>query len=162
MKYHSIVKDYLNLSIDTEQIQSYADFLEQHDANALAAPLNTVFSSREDELSQISEAFDTHNVVLLCGPAGVGKTRLASEYALTRTSQTSEIFYCIHSRSIPMYDDIAMHFEKPGRYFLFIDDANQLSQLELIFEFVNKQSSGFYVQVIAFVRDYALQKVKDC
>lgn len=160
-KYHGIVKDYLNLSIDTEQIQSYDDFLKQHDANAMTAPLNTDFYFREKEMSQISEAFKYCNIVLLCGPAGVGKTRLALEYGKTRTDHTSEIFYCIHSRSIPLYDDIYMFFEKQGNYFLFIDDANQLSQIKLILEFVNKQNIGFNVQIIASVRDYALQNVKD-
>ena len=159
-KYHILVKEHLNLSIDTEQIQSYDDFLQQHDANTLAAPLNTVFSYRERELSEISEAFANTSVVLLCGPAGVGKTRLALEYAKARISQSSETFYCIHNRSIPLYDDVSMFFEKPGKYFLFIDDANQLSQMELILELVNKKDCGFDVQIIASVRDYALQKVK--
>lgn len=160
-KYHNIVKDHLGLSIDTEQIQTFDDFLKQHDANTLVAPLDTAFRYREKELSQIAEAFSKCNIVLLCGPAGVGKTRLAIEYAKTRINQSSETFYCIHSRSIPLFDDISMFFEKPGKYFLFIDDANQLSQLDLILELINRKDLGFDVQIIASVRDYALQKVKD-
>lgn len=160
-KYHNIVKDHLGLSIDTEQIQTFDDFLKQHDANTLVAPLDTAFRYREKELSQIAEAFSKCNIVLLCGPAGVGKTRLAIEYAKTRINQSSETFYCIHSRSIPLFDDISMFFEKPGKYFLFIDDANQLSQLDLILELINRKDLGFDIQIIASVRDYALQKVKD-
>ena len=160
-KYHNIVKDHLGLSIDTEQIQTVDDFLKQHDANSLVAPLDTVFGFREKELSQISEAFSKCNFVLLCGPAGVGKTRLALEYAKNRISQSPETFYCIHNRSLELYDDVSMFFEKPGKYFLFIDDANQLSRLDLILELINRKEFGFDVQIIASVRDYALQKVKD-
>lgn len=161
VKYHSLVKDHLHLSIDTEQIQLYDDFLKQHDANILASPLNTTFEFRDKELSQISEAFKNYNIVLLRGPAGVGKTRLALEYAKNRVSNSSEIFFCIHNRSLPIFDDIAMFIEKPSKYFLFIDDANQLSQIDLIVDLVNKKDFGFDVQIIASVRDYAFQKVKD-
>ena len=160
-KYRFLAKKHLNMSIDTGQIQSYDDFLKQHDDNTVSAPLKTIFGFREDELSKISDAFSYCNIVLLHGPAGVGKTRLALEYAEKRVSKSSELFYCIHSRSLSLFEDITMYFEKPGDYFIFVDDANQLSQFNLIVELVNKQSSRYNVQIIATVREYNLQKVKE-
>ncbi len=160
VKYPSIIRDYLNLSVDTQQIQSFDDFIHQYDANTLVAPLQTKFMFRKQELQSIDIAFQTHNIVLLSGPAGIGKTRLALEYANNRTLQTKETFYCIHNRSMPLYQDLIIFFEKPGDYFIFIDDANQLSELQHIVEYVNKSSDGYNVKILISVRDYAIQKVK--
>ena len=71
---------------------------------------------------------------MLAGPAGTGKTRLALEYAKTHVNTHHERLLCIHDRSIPMYEDLKLYLEKPGDYFIFVDDANQLSELEHIVE----------------------------
>ena len=53
-----------------------------------------------------------------------------------------------------------MYFEQPNKYFVVVDDANQLSNLELIIEYVNKQKQGYDVKVLITVRDYAIDKVR--
>ena len=47
------------------------------DANAMSAPLSTEFLFREEELKSAKEKLCQSNVLVLTGPAGVGKTRLA-------------------------------------------------------------------------------------
>ena len=69
-KYPSIVKDHLHLTIDTEQIQSYDDFIEQYDSNRLAASLNTDFMYREKELEEIAVAFNDVDLCLQIRKAG--------------------------------------------------------------------------------------------
>lgn len=51
--YPSLAKDYLGLSIDTNQILSVDDFVTQYDANGMAAPMNTVFQYRENEKKKL-------------------------------------------------------------------------------------------------------------
>ena len=160
MNYPSIIKHHLDLTVDSEQIQTIDDFIKQYDSNAMAATLETVFLYREKEMKALDEAFDRVNAVLLAGPAGTGKTRLALEYAKTHVNTHHERLLCIHDRSIPMYEDLKLYLEKPGDYFIFVDDANQLSELEHIVEYANKAESGYNVHILMTVREYAVAKVK--
>lgn len=160
MNYPSILKRNLMLSIDTEQIQTVDDFIKQYDSNAMAATLETDFLFREKEIDLIDKAFDKVSVVLLTGSAGTGKSRLALEYAKKHADKHNETLFCIHDRSIPMYEELKLYFEKPGEYFVFVDDANQLSELEHIVEYANKADSGYHVHILMTVRDYAASKVE--
>lgn len=161
-KYPKLVKDHLNLVIDTEQIQSAEDFISQYNANGIAAPLDTPFLHRKKEIEELDRVFTSTDVVILTGNAGVGKTKIALEYALKHSKQFNENMYCIHERSLPMYEDLCAYLEKPGSYFLVIDDANQISNLEIIIDYVNKKHLDYFVKVIITVRDYATEKIKDC
>ena len=160
MKYPSIIKRNLELSIDSEQIQTVDDFISQYDSNGMAATLETEFLFREAEIDSIDKAFDKVSTVLLTGPAGTGKTRLALEYAKRHALEHNETLLCIHDRSIPMYEDLKLYFEKPGDYFAFVDDANQLSELEHVIEYANKSDAGYRVRILMTVRDYAVSKVR--
>lgn len=159
-KYPKLVKDHLELTIDTEQIQKSEDFISQYNANGLAAPLDTPFLFREKEFEEIEVALTTKSVVVLTGSAGIGKTRMALEYAKKHAEQFDETMYCIHDRALPMNDDLCAYLEKPGSYFLVIDDANQISNLAIIIDYVNKQHLGYSVKVIITVRDYAIDRVR--
>ncbi len=158
LQYKTLAKDHLGVSIDTEQIQTVDDFVRQHDANSLAAPLETKFLFRDIELNMIDEALARVNVVVVSGAAGVGKTRLALEYANKYAEENGAQVFCIHSRSLGLYDDLCMYFEKPGKYVVVVDDANQLNTLNLIIDLVNKK--GYSIKIIITVRDYATDKVK--
>lgn len=159
-KYPKLVKDHLGLTIDTEQIQKADDFISQYNANGLAAPLDTPFLFREKEFEVIENALANKSVVVLTGSAGIGKTKMALEYAKKHAEQFDETMYCIHDRALPMNDDLCAYLEKPSSYFLVVDDANQISNLSIIIDYVNKQHLGYSVKVIITVRDYAIDKVR--
>lgn len=115
----------------------------------------------QNGIVRLQKAFDENNVVILSGAAGTGKTRLALEFAERFQKEHTAVKICvIHNHGLPIYDDLKQHFECPGDYFVIVDDANQLSQLDLIIEYVNKKDNGYNVRILATVRNYALQKVK--
>lgn len=158
--YPSVIKDHLGIAVDTQQIQSIEDYVKQYNSNDLSAPLNTKFQFRQKDVELIDAAFETKKVVILSGNAGVGKTRLAIEYANRRKNQKQEKVFCIYNRALPIYDDLQMYFSLPDKYFVVVDDANQLSELELVMELANRKDEGYDIHVLITVRQYALEKVK--
>ena len=160
-KYPLLAKHYLGIEVDTGQIRSLDEFIEQYDSNPLAAPLNTCFQFREKELQRIYDAFDKCNIVILSGAPGVGKTKLAVHFADQYAGENNRNLYCFQNQALELYEDLRSYMEQPGAYLLFIDDANQLSQLSLIIDYVNRQSSGYDVKILLTVRKYAFEKVKN-
>lgn len=158
--YPILAKEHLDLVVDTEQIQQPYDFIKQYDANTLVAPLNTKFQFRENEFTRLQQEFVEHDIVLLTGAAGAGKTRLALEFAERYKKEHKAMVYIIHNHGLPIYEDLKLYFESPGNYFIVIDDANQISQLDLIIEYVNKKVDGYNVKILITVRNYASRKVK--
>ena len=161
LKHRGIVKEYLHIAIDTNQIESKEDFIKHYDASKLAAPLATQFLFREDALDSIDNLFEKTDVVILTGPAGTGKTRLALQYAETYSQSTGSQLLCIHDNALPIYEDLALYMETPGHYVLVVDDANQLSGLQHVVQYAIKQAEGYQVKILITVRDYAVSKVID-
>ena len=157
--HHILSRDFLGISISTDQIQSCDDFIIRYNSNRMAAPIDTKFLFREKEFEDIKNAFLKVDVVILNGAAGTGKTRLALHYAKNHPDASNEKVYCIHSNALPIYEDLKLFIDSPGNYFLFIDDANQLSGLQHIIRYVTMKQEGYNVKILITVRDYALQKV---
>lgn len=149
----------MGISISTDQIQSYDEFINSYNANRMAAPIDTKFLFREKEFQDISNAYLKVDVVILSGSSGTGKTRLALHYVKNHADAKNEKTYCIHSNALPIYEDLKLFLDRPGDYFLFIDVANQLSGLQHIIRYVRMKPEGYNVKILITVRDYALQKV---
>lgn len=158
-RYRSMAKDYLGLSIDTNQILSLEDFVSMYDANGMAAPLNTTFQFREKEKGEIENAIEDNPIVIISGKAGVGKTRLALEVAEEVATKSGYKLLCVKNNNLGLYYDLVAATEAPGKYLFFIDDANELSELSHILEYTTKENLGYIVKVIVTVRDYAKAKV---
>lgn len=159
LNHHIILRDFLGISMSTGQIQVLDDFIQDYNSNQMAAPIDTDFLLRENEIENIDKAFENTNIVVLNGSSGTGKTRLALHYAKIHSEQHSETLYCIHSNAIPIFEDLKLFIDKPGNYFLFVDDANQLSGLQHVLRYANMKSEGYHVNILITARDYALQKV---
>lgn len=157
--HHNLSRDFLGISISTDQIQSFEEFISCYNSKRMSAPIDTKFLFREKELQDIIHAYQKVDVVILSGAAGTGKTRLALHYVKKYAYTTNAKNYCISSNSLPIYEDLKLFLDKPGDYFLFIDDANQLSGLKHIIRFVSMKTEGYNVKILITVRNYALQKV---
>lgn len=77
-RYRSLAKNYLGLSIDTNQILTIEEFVIQCDANGMSAPLNTSFQFRNKEKEEIKR-----DLKKFCSSSyrqgGCRKTRLVLE-----------------------------------------------------------------------------------
>lgn len=161
LQYHILARDFLGISISTNQIQSYDDFIRDYNSNRMAAPIDTKFLFRDKEIEDINKAYQEVDIVILSGMAGTGKTRLALHYAKMYSNIHSKKLYCIHSNALPIYEDLKLFIDKPGNYLLFIDDANQLSGLQHIIRYTTMKDQGYNVKILITTRDYALKKVEN-
>ena len=160
-RYPSILLDHLNISIDTNQVQSMDEFIKRYDSNKTTAPLDTPFLFRETEMEQVTEMLSTVDAVLITAPAGTGKTRFALEYAKKYAHDNNGIVVCIHDLGQEIFNDLHMSFEDPGNYFVVFDDANQLSNLSAILETLYSCCVGHSYKILLTVRDYAVDKVEE-
>lgn len=157
--HHGITLDILGISTSTNQIQALDDFVKEYNLNRMAAPIDTQFMFREKEIENINSAFKKSNIVILTGPSGTGKTRLALHYAKNHSNVEPNNVYCVHSNALPIYEDLKNSIDCPGNYFIVIDDANQLSELQLFIRETITNPTKFNIKLLITVRDYALQKV---
>lgn len=159
--HREIAQEYLGVAIGTGQIKEARQFIKAYDASTLSAPLDTQFLGREKELEQLDQAFQSVNVVVLTGHAGVGKSRLALQFAQMHAGKHGERLYCIRSNAQPLYEDLIQHINVPGDYFLLVDDANELSAgLQHVLEYATNKDSEYHVRVLITVRDYAARSVE--
>ncbi|MCH5211113.1 MAG: hypothetical protein J1F01_09140 [Oscillospiraceae bacterium] len=156
-----LAKDYLGITIDTNQILEKIDFVNKYDANEMMAPLSTIFQFRKEEYDEMMSALSCKNVITVIGKAGVGKTRLSLEVAQDFGSQYGYKVFCIKSMDLSISEDVASYIDKPGKYLFLIDDANELIGLKYILEYINMGKMGYDVKIISTLRDYTANKVID-
>ena len=161
-KYPGIARDFLGIEVDTGQIVSVEEFLTSYNKNKLATRLDTKFHFREEEISEALRSLESGNLVLLSGPAGIGKSRLAVECC--RQFQVTHPNYqvlCIFHRGPDLFTDLRIHFSAPGHYLILVDDANRISQFDYVVQLLMDQRNDQSIKVIATVRDYALNAVRE-
>ena len=160
--HRNIVRDELNISLDTEQIFTLDGFIKEHNKNKASTPLDNEFLYRDKELELLGDALQNTGLILLSGSAGVGKTKLALE-ALRQYQENNKredlYIHCIKSHGAPLYEDIKDYLSKDGEHIVLVDDANRIGASQYIFELTQNVSVAKNVKVIATVRDYALKSI---
>lgn len=157
--YPLIAKDFLGISVDTNQIMYVDEFVALYDSNDMAAPLDTIFHGRKEELPNVIQAIKDNKVVIVHGPAGTGKTRIVLEAIRQVATDDDYRLFCVKNNNQPIYEDLISKIEQTGRYLLFVDDANELTGLEHVLQYVNKTNPEFFFKVVLTVRDYVKEQV---
>lgn len=157
----SLAQDFLGISIDSGQILPLDLFVAKHDANKMSAPLGTEFLFREKELEKAKTALYDNDVLLVAGPAGVGKTRFALELCRQLAEENGYTVFVIKNNNLQLYEDLVSAIEKGNDYLVLVDDANELSGLHYVLEYLQKATveSRHISKLIMTVRDYARKQV---
>ena len=157
-----IAKEFLGIEMDTRQILSLDEFVDEYQKSPFAARLDIAFNFREEELKAVANALENQDLTILIGRAGVGKSRLALE-SCRRFVEIHPSFqtFCLFNKFQPLYDDLKTYFSAVGDYLILADDANRLSSLEHIFRLTRENPANRRVKIIVTVRDYAFSKIKD-
>lgn len=159
-RYPGIAKQFLQVEVDTGQIVSPQEFVALYGKNSLSTRLDTTFHFREEELKALLEAIEKRELILITGPAGVGKSRLMLE-AGSRFSSEHEGWkvFCVFNRGADIFQDLRIYFKQPGCYLLLVDDANRLGGFKYVLQLLHDQSEEVKIKITATVRDYAREKI---
>ena len=160
-EYPILARDFFGISIDSGQILPMDMFVAKHDANKMSAPLGIEFLCREKELEKAKTALRDNDVLLIAGPAGVGKTRFALELCRQLAEENDYTVLVIRNNNLQLYEDLVSAIEEGKDYLVFVDDANELSELHHVLEYLPKAAIGtrHISKLILTVRDYARKQV---
>lgn len=154
----TIANDHLRIPVDTGQFLSPRDFKIKYDKNGLNAPLYIDFKFREKELEELAKTIEESPVTLVTGASGVGKTKLVIE-VLNKYEDDGYKVICVKNNGQSLFEDMRFYFSKAGKYILFLDDANQTTNLEYILEYISTSPEDISIQIVATVRDYAKKRL---
>jgi len=158
--YPTIARDTFGIEVDTGQILHRNEFVRQYNRSHISPPIDTAFRFRTSEIDQALKSLEDSPLLILAGPAGVGKTRFALECADRFVARkTGVIVHCIYNRGLHIYEDIRAHLGPPGRYLIIVDDANRITGLRHVLDVLGDNGAGREAKIICTVRDYALEKV---
>jgi len=161
MHHRNLVHQYLGLPLDTGQIVSISTFINEYDkaSKGIATPINNEFLHRETELTELKNAIDKNDFVIVTGVAGVGKTKLCIEtiqsYLIDKETFKA---YCISYKSHTLLDDLFQNLGSDDDIILFVDDANRIDRFSQITGYYKASRKG-KLKIIITVRDYAYDQV---
>ena len=157
-KYQSILNDELNIPIDSNQVFSIDNFIVVYNKRSSSSPLDTEFLFREQEIQELKQSILNNFISIIIGAPGIGKTKLVLETCKLFNESKYKI-YCVKSNGASLEADLNIYFEYPGNYILFLDDMNEIKDIEYILSFIHSRKEDINIKLIATVRDYAKEKV---
>lgn len=156
-KYQDIARDLLGISESTEQVWNIEQFISIHDKSKTNAPLNTPYINETDTIEKLIEEINDHQILLLSGVPGTGKTRLAIEVCKKLPIDSNII--CVKSNSMPVYQDIKDALDNNRVNYLLLDDANTITNFDAIVSLLSLEEYEQRLKLIITVRDYALSGI---
>lgn len=158
-QYQELTKDYLGIIESTEQVWDTTQFISIHDKSKTNAPIDISFIDETNIIEGLLENIKKHQIVLLYGAPGTGKTKIAIE-ACKKLSNIGNVM-CVKSNSMPVYQDIKESLSSSQINYLFLDDANIITNIGAIVNLLRLEEYEKNLKIIMTVRDYALSKIKD-
>lgn len=152
-----LAEEHLNIQMVKGDIYTLEEFLLKTE-KGLQPSLTNKFIGREEELGKSIEALKKHDILLLSGGAGVGKSKLAVKI-LEELSKDNHIPIVIQSSGVSLWDDY-QHLFSPGKqHIILFDDANKsINNLNYLLSKI-EASKSYLVKVIVTSRDYVKKQV---
>ena len=161
-KYRFLAMRFLDIPIDSGQVFDIEEFVNQYDAGGMNAPLGIDCVSRETEINDLKLKIMNNDLIIISGASGIGKTKFVLEACKQIRDEYHTNIVCVKNNGQMLYNDIRETVNDPGKYLLFLDDANHAMNLESIFEFCisKKVDDEIEIKIVMTVRDYAKYAIK--
>lgn len=155
--YPDLAEEYLSIPWESGELQNLNQFIEQ----SKLLPLNNEFINRKTEIDNIFSNLQEKNILIIRGPQGVGKTRLAIESMKKYKQMNSEYeIFCIVNKTNSFLDSIFKVQAYYENILILIDDANRIDNLEFVLSLIEQSSRIKKYKIILTIRDYALADIK--
>lgn len=156
-EFPKMADEYLGIPILKGDIYPLEEFLLKT-KNGLQPSLTNEFIGREEEIKYGIAALKKHDILLLSGGAGVGKSKLAVKI-LDELSKADHVPIVIQSSGVPLWDDY-QHLFLPGKqYIILFDDANKsVNNLNYLLSKL-RESKSYAAKVVITSRDYVKKQV---
>lgn len=157
-KYQSLASDYLQIPIDTNQISDIDNFIKRYDKFSVNSPLSLEYIERREKQEIINNINNTEQLLLITGKPGIGKTKIAIEICRHFEIKENLCCLCIRPNGKDIYDDIKTTLENNKDYLIFIDDINNLHQIQSFIDciIINENKN---IKIVATIRDYLLSGI---
>ena len=160
--YPSLCKE-LGIPIDTGQILEPKDFIKNYEKSKFATKLSNTFFNREKEIEDGIKKLSNNKILLISGPAGIGKTKFSLQLAELFKKEHSEfkLKLIVSNANLDIWEDLNIQLIKDNNYLIIVDDANKLkSNLELLLNFIDKRECQGQIKLIITVRNYVKAEVE--
>ena len=151
-----LASEYLDVPPLSGALMDIEAFLKRNEKIATTTSLDRTLIGRDDELANLLAAISENRLVIISGPSGVGKTRLALEGAIVRSRENDSNVVVVGPTRTNIYEELAACCYGSGETLLFLDDANNLACLDDVIRLVLDKEN---LKVIITVRNYALAQV---
>ncbi len=160
--YPSLCKG-LGIPIDTGQILELDGFIRNYEKSKFATKLSNTFFNREKEIEDGLKKLSENKILLISGPAGIGKTKFSLQLAelFKKEHSNFKIKIITSNSNLDIWDDLNIQLIKDNNYLLIVDDANKLkSNLEQLLNFIDKRECEGQIKLILTVRNYVKAEVE--
>ena len=101
--YQGIANDFLNISIDTNQISDIKTFIERYDKFSINSPLELNFVYRKDK-DLIYQNIINSKMTIISGKPGNGKTKISLEILKELEKKENYVPLCIRINGLNLYN----------------------------------------------------------
>jgi hypothetical protein len=162
LEYPVLAADLIGLDLGSGQLIHAPDFISIHERQVGSTPFTETLVGRATEQAELHAKLDIANLLLVTGPAGVGKTQLvlsaAQAYCAEQPTQR-QLYFIFDKKSPDFFRDLQVALS-PGKQIIIVaDDANRISHYFGALLAEQRARSSGTLKIIATVRDYARDSV---
>ncbi len=162
LEYPALAATLIGLDLGSGQLIHAPDFIRIHQQQVGSTPFTKNLVGRATEQAELRAYLDTTSLMLVSGPAGVGKTQLvlsvAQEYCAEQPTKR-QLYFIFDKKSPDFFQELQVALA-PGQEVLIVaDDANRISNYLGALLAEQSARSPSPLKIIATVRDYARDSV---